>query len=195
MRFMSFIPAFVWASSLALGVIRGLHSYRKPRAEAAVRASGFVQRVALVTPVIGFILPLVWASTSWLDRFTYDAPLVMAFTGGAIVLAGLWLFHRTHVDIGANWSATLQIREDQRLVTSGLYARVRHPMYLSLLLFGLGQALVIPNWIAGPACLAGTVLLAALRMPAEEAMLEAEFGDAYARYARRTPRIVPRIGG
>ncbi len=57
---------------------------------------------------------------------------------------------------------TLQLRENQRLITSGIYSRFRHPMYSAMFLLGLGQALVLPNWFAGPAYLIGFGVLYAL---------------------------------
>jgi protein-S-isoprenylcysteine O-methyltransferase Ste14 len=73
------------------------------------------------------------------------------FAVGILVLVvGLWIFHRSHADLGTNWSITLAVREQHRLVTEGVYRRVRHPMYLALFLYSLGQALALPNWIAGP---------------------------------------------
>ena len=52
-------------------------------------------------------------------------------------------------DLGGNWSATLEIRERHSLVTHGVYRRVRHPMYAAHWLWGIAQALLIQNWIAG----------------------------------------------
>jgi protein-S-isoprenylcysteine O-methyltransferase Ste14 len=47
---------------------------------------------------------------------------------------------------------TLEVREQHALVTTGVYSRVRHPMYSA---WALAQALLLPNWIAGPAGLIG----------------------------------------
>lgn len=70
--------------------------------------------------------------------------------GGLVCLAvGLWLFPRSHADLGTNWSITLEVREQHQLVTEGMNRHVRHPMYLALLVYSVGQALVVPNWIAG----------------------------------------------
>jgi protein-S-isoprenylcysteine O-methyltransferase Ste14 len=63
---------------------------------------------------------------------------------------GLWLFAKSHADLGTNWSLTLEVREKHQLVTHGIYRALRHPMYSALLLYSLGQALVVPNWIVGP---------------------------------------------
>ena len=55
-------------------------------------------------------------------------------------------------------------------------------MYLGLALYSIGQALVIPNRVAGPANLIAFAILCALRVRAEERMMVEEFGDEYAAY-------------
>jgi protein-S-isoprenylcysteine O-methyltransferase Ste14 len=106
---------------------------------------------------------------------------------------GLWLFYRSHADLGTNWSITLEVRERHRLITQGVYRGVRHPMYSALALYAIGQALVIPNWIAGLSNLIAFAVLFALRIGAEERMMAEQFGAEYAAYAARTKRLIPRV--
>ena len=83
------------------------------------------------------------------------------------------------------------MREDHQLVTRDVYRYVRHPMYLALLLYALGLALVVPNWVAGPSYLVAVTLLVAFRVgPEERTMLEA-FGNDYEAYRRRTRCLIP----
>jgi protein-S-isoprenylcysteine O-methyltransferase Ste14 len=66
-------------------------------------------------------------------------------------------------------------------------------MYLALLLYAAGQALVIPNWVAGPANLIAFTILFALRLRAEERMMLEGFGAEYAAYSARTKRLIPGV--
>ena len=109
------------------------------------------------------------------------------------MVVGLWLFHRSHADLGTNWSITLQVRENHSLITQGVYRRIRHPMYAALFLYSIGQLLALPNWIAGPSYLVTFGILYALRVRAEERMMLEEFGAEYAAYLRRTKRLVPGV--
>ena len=106
---------------------------------------------------------------------------------------GLWLFARSHADLGTNWSITLEVREKHQLVTQGIYRALRHPMYSALLLYSLGQALVVPNWIAGPSYAVAMALLFAFRLGPEERMMLEEFGKEYEAYIGRTKRLVPGV--
>src|SRR4029079_7757517 len=95
-------------------------------------------------------VPLIWVASpafSFAEYALRAGPLV---AGVMCQVIGLWLFYRSHADLGANWSITLEVRVQHRLITQGVYRRIRHPMYLALALYSIGQALVIPNWVAGP---------------------------------------------
>jgi protein-S-isoprenylcysteine O-methyltransferase Ste14 len=66
-------------------------------------------------------------------------------------------------------------------------------MYLGLLVYAAGQALLLPNWVAGPSYLVAISLLFCLRVGPEERMMLAEFGDDYQAYTARTKRLVPGV--
>ncbi len=183
----------VLLAAAALGLIRGIHTLRRPRTSIASRREGWQELFVLVAVVVGFIVPLAWATSSWL-AFADFTPQGLPLAAGTLSLAaGLWLFHRTHADLGANWSARLQILDSHRLITNGIYQHIRHPMYLSLLMYGLGQALAVPNWIAGPCGLAGAVLLFAIRVGPEERMMRERFGAEYDAYVAASGMIFPRF--
>lgn len=190
----AFGAAAFLAATVAMTVVRGPH-VRRSQGVAVKRSRYGALDVALVALVgVGLVLlPLLWVLTPWLDAADY--PLVPAAwaAGLAVYALGLWLLHRSHADLGRNWSNTLQVREGHTLVTGGVYRRVQHPMYAALLLHGVGQALVVPNLVAGPAFLLAFALLVATRLGPEERMLREEFGDAHAAYARTTRRLVPGV--
>ena len=144
-----------------------------------------------------FFLPLVSIVTGWFDRASYRwSAATKARAGGvgaALMGAALWLFWRAHVDLGQNWSPSLEIGERQSLVTRGVYRRIRHPMYASHWLWSIAQALLLQNWIAGPASLVLFLPLYLVRVPREEQMMLDHFGDDYRAYIMRTGRVVPRI--
>lgn len=113
--------------------------------------------------------------------------------GTVLFGAALWLFWRAHVDLGQNWSPSLEIGERQTLVTRGMYRQIRHPMYASHWLWSIAQTLLLHNWIAGPASVVGFLPLYLVRVPREEQMMRDHFGDAYRAYVAQTGRVLPRI--
>jgi protein-S-isoprenylcysteine O-methyltransferase Ste14 len=144
-----------------------------------------------------FVLPLVYSLTPWLKFADYRlSPRARAGAGslGAVLLAAaVWLFWRAHRDLGTNWSPSLEIGEGHTLTTGGVYGAIRHPMYASQALWGLGQVLLLPNWVAGAGSLPAFLALYLVRIPQEERMMLDHFGAAYHAYSARTGRIVPRL--
>lgn len=183
--------AAVLATSVALIAIRAPYGQRSRSIPVARSYVGRRERAVLTFALVSFIVPFVWMASSLLDLAEYPLRTLPFAAGVAAFALGLWIFWRSHADLGPAWSITLQMREGHALVTRGAYARVRHPMYLGLLLYGLGQALVLPNWIAGPSYLLAMVLLVALRLGPEERMLRESFGTAWQEYTARTQRLLP----
>lgn len=140
---------------------------------------------------LGVLAPLPYVFTSWLDFADYRAPGWTGVLGTAVFAAALWLLWKSHVDLGRNWSAALGIRDHHTLVTSGSYGRIRHPMYAAHWLWGVAQALLLHNWLVGPALLVTFAPLYVIRVPREEDMMLERFGEAYRKYMRRTPRLTP----
>jgi protein-S-isoprenylcysteine O-methyltransferase Ste14 len=139
------------------------------------------------------IVPCIYLATRFPRFADYTFSPVQGYLGIVVDVAMLWLFYRTHRDLGRNWSVSLDLRESHTLVTSGVYAYVRHPMYAGFWLMALAQVLLLPNWIAGPAGLVGFGTLFFGRVHREEAMMISGFGDEYRAYMRRTARVLPWI--
>lgn len=139
------------------------------------------------------VIPAIYAATSFPRFASYPISVAQVAAGVAVFTAALWLFWRTHRDLGKNWSVTLEIKDKHQLVTSGVYARVRHPMYSAFFLWAVAQALLLPNLIAGPAGLVGFGILFFFRVGREEQMMRETFGPDYAAYEKRTRRIIPGI--
>src|SRR5262245_60261513 len=126
--------AVVLAATIVLIAIRAPHGRRSRSVKIAKDRKGPLEVVLLALTMLGFVVPLVWIASpvlSFADFPLRPAPLV---AGIACLVVGLWLFHRSHADLGTNWSITLQVRENHRLVVDGVYRRIRHPMYAALFL-------------------------------------------------------------
>lgn len=155
---------------------------------------GFLERLLFASVGIGMLFfPILTASSNWLVEFDHSIPIWALITGTSVLAYSLWLFHRSHVDLGRNWSPTLQVREGHTLVSHGVYQSIRHPMYTAIFLFSIGQLIVLPNWISGIAGFVGFGLMFVLRVSSEEKMMRDQFGAQYLAYSQRTKRIVPGI--
>jgi protein-S-isoprenylcysteine O-methyltransferase Ste14 len=177
---------------VAWTILRERPRRRARKTPVQVSRRGWREYVLLTASLTGLgIVPFVYV-VSHFPRFAdYPVVPVLSYLGIAAAVACLWLFYRTHRDLGQNWSVSLDLRERHTLVTTGVYALVRHPMYSGFWLMALTQLLLLPNWIAGPAGLVGFGILFFGRVRHEEEMMIAAFGDEYRAYRRRTARVLP----
>ena len=138
-----------------------------------------------------WVIPGIYALTGFPQAL--DRPLVpaIAYFGTALLCGALALFYRSHLDLGRNWSISLEIRSEHQLVTKGVYRLIRHPMYSSFFLLALAQLLLLPNWLAGGAGFVGISLLYAFRVRQEERMMLAHFGADYRACMANTTRLIP----
>ncbi|WP_156408684.1 protein-S-isoprenylcysteine O-methyltransferase [Rhizobium sp. Root708] len=151
-------------------------------------------KVGLVSASVGLgLIPGLFALTGFPHEATYSARPISLLLGAVLYAAAMWIFRRTHKELGKNWSISLEIREEHELIASGPYALVRHPMYTSFLLMAGGQAFLLANWIVGLAGFAGFAVLFFLRVDKEEQMMLEFFGSRYREYMRRTKRIIPYV--
>ncbi len=143
--------------------------------------------IALMTEMFG------WPLLLWLLAPLVELPSLGHLThdelGHAAPIAGTWLSLAGVLLVVLGWR---RIHAARGLVTDGVYARIRHPQYAGLLLFTLGWLLHWPTLLT--LLLWPVLAVAYVRLARrEDEALRTRFGDAYAAYARATPRFVPRL--
>lgn len=141
----------------------------------------------------GFIVPIIYAMTNWLDFANYRLPDWAGWLGVLLLAGAVFVFWRAHADLGINWSPTLEIREKHELITRGVYGIIRHPMYASQWLLAIAQPLLLQNWIAGFLNLLAFIPFYLLRVKAEEQMMLDSFGTEYQEYMETTGRVLPKL--
>src|SRR5438034_496468 len=111
-----------------------------------------------------------------------------------VALAGLgislMIWARRH--LGHYWSDKVEIKANHQLISTGPYARLRHPIYTGMLLGIAGTALAVGEWRG----LAAFVLLLTnyvIKASKEERILRQKFGPAFQEYERRTGFLIPRL--
>ena len=190
-----------WGALIWLGLFVAMTVVRMPFA-VQVRRNRIVaarrDRIEVLLLVAMFatmmVLPLVHLATGVFAFADYDLPGVATAIGAVLTVPTIWLFWRSHADLGRNWSPGLELREGHHLVTGGVYALWRHPMYVSIWLAAVCQPLLVPNLIAGLLVVPAFAAMWWLRVPQEEAMMRRQFGERYTRYCGRVGRLWPRLG-
>lgn len=192
---LEFTAKVIWVIFIvAWGVIRYRPNVKSRKVAKSVVSRTPSERFSMIMSSLGLgYIPAVWIFTDYLDGFDYNQNVLLTIIGGVLLLVSLWLFRLTHKALGKMWSHSLDLREDHKLVTSGIYEKVRHPMYTAFWVWAIGAAFLLPNWIAGFSGIIGFGTLFFLRVGQEEDMMKAEFGEEYQAYMNRTKKVFPGI--
>jgi len=187
------VAAIIWFAGLVgWYVIR--HPFARRARKIKVKASFYDRQESFLLALASlglFVIPAVYVLTGF--PASLNRPFVpgVAWFGPMAQCAALWLFRRSHVDLGRNWSISLEVRDRHALVKDGVYRLIRHPMYSSFFLLGLAQIFLLPNWFAGGAGVVGAGILYAFRVKREEQMMLELFGEEYRAYMSDTKRLIP----
>ena len=187
--------SLAWLASIVLMAVIRAPFARQTAGNTIVETRAVTtERVLLALVAIGgTLLPLVQLTTGVLSVANYRAPDWAPFVGLALLVPGLWLFWRSHADLGRNWSVTTELREDHSLTTTGVYTRIRHPMYTAIWMLFAAQPFFVHNWLAGWSGVLTFALMYFVRVSYEEAMMRERFGAHYDDYCRRTGRLLPKF--
>jgi protein-S-isoprenylcysteine O-methyltransferase Ste14 len=149
-----------------------------------------VVRTVASLALIGFLV-LYAINPTWLGVLSAPIPDWLRWAGIVLGCASFALYAWAQATLGKAWSPHLQMREQHHLVTTGPYARMRHPIYAAYIVFMTSIALVTANWFF-IALLVVSVVVLALRIPKEEQMLIEVFGDECKAYMQRTGGLFPK---
>lgn len=174
---------------------------RAVRAGPADRYSTLALSLAAVVPVLGFVLAMKAGSPSfaallpeWFRGAAMPGLPATAWAGVAAAACGAALRLWAVLTLRERYTRTLLVGEEHPIERGGPYRFVRHPGYLGSLLCLNGVALASGNWVALVASLAVTITAYMYRIKAEDEMLVARLGAAYARYREQVGALFPRLG-
>ncbi|MBN1097747.1 MULTISPECIES: isoprenylcysteine carboxylmethyltransferase family protein [unclassified Blastococcus] len=140
--------------------------------------------------VLGLAGPLLAVA----DVVTADPPLAVQVAGLLLALAGFAATLAAQTGMGASWRIGVDPGERTDLVTGGVFAHVRNPIFTAMTAAQAGVVLMAPTWVSVLALIA---LVAAVQLQVravEEPYLRGVHGAAYDAYAARAGRFVPGIG-
>jgi protein-S-isoprenylcysteine O-methyltransferase Ste14 len=181
----AFFPV-VWITFLVYWRIKALGTKTTQRTEPAASA---------ILRALTFVIVIVMLSTTriplpWLYRQLWPSGLWPFWIGAAVTVLGLLFAVWARHHLASNWSSAVTIKQGHELITTGPYARVRHPIYTGILAGFLGTAIALSQ-VRGVLgfVLIFVVLWAKLRM--EEEWMRSQFGETYTTYVHRTAALVP----
>jgi protein-S-isoprenylcysteine O-methyltransferase Ste14 len=147
--------------------------------------------VTLILAILGFAVLLgIYGRRGAGPLIAWQTPPALAWTMVACLALAFAFMWWARIHLGRLWSGSIVLREGHRVVDSGPYGLVRHPIYTGLIAAGFFTLAIKGTWIA----VAGFAILTiafAFKARAEERFLTSEFGVAYDEYRKRVPMLVP----
>ena len=150
----------------------------------------FVVRIIASLALIGFLV-LYAINPIWLSVLSVPFPNWLRWLGIALGCFSFILYIWALVTLDKEWSPHLQTRNNHQLVTTGPYARIRHPLYSSYIIFMTSNALLTANWFF-IALLVVSIIVLVRRIPMEEQKLIETFGEEYRIYMQKTRGLIPK---
>ncbi|MFL1528950.1 methyltransferase family protein [Pseudomonas sp. O230] len=141
--------------------------------------------------VIGIVSGFLPPYTDRVGFWTFGGEGVRWFGAWVFVVGGALRLWPVFV-LGKRFSGLVAIQPGHRLVTEGIYRRLRNPSYLGMLVIAVGWALAFRSGV-GLLLAALTVIPLIARIDAEEALLRAQFGSEYEAYCSRSWRLIPGV--
>jgi protein-S-isoprenylcysteine O-methyltransferase Ste14 len=164
----------------------------KRRGVTAVKFGQIDKTDFLIPPVMLFYFYLVFAAAfGWpsigVRRLLHSAPL--AWLGVAACAAGLVLLLWSLISFKQSFRIGIDMDRPDALITSGVFAFSRNPIYVAFAFVLIGEFLIFPNWIF-LAYIAGFLLLVHRQVLREEDYLQAHYGQQFVEYCHRVRRYL-----
>lgn len=147
-----------------------------------------VQSKVVAFSGIAFLLSFIMAGIDF--RFGFSSvPKAVVFTAAVLLLVSYGLYAEVMKE-NAYLSRTIEVQENQKVIDTGLYAVVRHPMYMATILLFLSIPVVLGSWISFVIMLVYPSVII-IRIKDEEQLLEKEL-EGYAEYKKKVKyRLIP----
>ena len=149
-------------------------------------------QVLLVLALVG-VLALSVLQVADFIRPQVDLGIAGRSVGLGIGLIGMAVTAVAQFQMGASWRIGVDESETTDLVTHGLYARIRNPIYTGIMLFGMGLLVLLPTVYMVPLLVAGYLSIDLHVRKIEEPHLRRQHGDAYTKYVEATGRYLPKL--
>ena len=117
-------------------------------------------------------------------------PKFLGELGVALTFAGLTFAIWARLHLGRYWSGTITLKTDHRVIRTGPYRWVRHPIYTGLLCALLGSSLCAST-LLGSLATPLALLTCWIKIRREERLLSSSLGEEYQRYKDEVPCLIP----
>jgi protein-S-isoprenylcysteine O-methyltransferase Ste14 len=121
----------------------------------------------------------------------YALNVVLQILGAGIAAVSVWLAMSAVRELGKQWSLQARLLEGHKLVTTGVYQIIRHPIYTAMMGMLISTGIVFSHWIALIAAIVVFLIGTGIRTSIEERLLSDGFGEEFREWKARVPGLIP----
>lgn len=118
---------------------------------------------------------------------------LLRYAGTTLIILGILIRFIAIKTLGKFFTVDLTVRDDHKLINTGLYRLIRHPSYTGSLLSFFGFGLSLNIWICMFVVFVPVLISFLYGINLEEKLLLERFGGTYAAYMKKTKRLIPHI--
>ncbi len=139
-----------------------------------------------------FLIYLPLVTDGWFATTFFHPNFWTGLVGTILCVLGGVLSIWARYCLGRNWSGKVMVQREHRLIESGPYRLIRHPIYTGVLLMMLGASLVV-GYVFSFAWLALSSFGLVRKSEQEEELMASQFPETYSNYRQNTKRLLPFI--
>jgi protein-S-isoprenylcysteine O-methyltransferase Ste14 len=166
-----------------------------------IARSGFVKHYKKFTPktLIKYVIALAlfyFYIIGYFDFAQLNFNLYFRLMAGLVIIfLGMSLLFWAHFHLGKNWSPIIEKKfsKSRKLIISGPYKYIRHPIYTASFITLLGLFILSSNWLLVAIPLVILILFYMSKIPREEKELIRNFGKKYINYKKKVGGLIPKL--
>ena len=179
---------------ILIAIIRIYFGKHRLKTQYKISINPIIERINSYLVSFGMIyFPLMNIFFGYFGKFFIEIPNIFKIISSIIITIDIIIFYLSHKNLADSWSPFLEIKDKQKLVKTGIYKYIRHPMYLSMWIFAIFQGFVLSNYFLGIFGVLTWANLYFVRVANEEKMMLDTFGEEYEKYIENTGRLLPKI--
>ncbi len=193
------LPLFMMVLFLAFVVLARVGMQFALVGDSGIRSGGKLKTTREISiSYLMFGTVVVQLVLSWLYAVTLIGPHVelgsaSTWIGVMLCISGILFVSYCQFAMGKSWRMGVDPDEKTELITSGIYSKIRNPIYTACMVYGLGLLVLAPNFLMLMAGLVGFYAVKAYVRYIEEPYLIGLHGEKYMRYMERTGSFLPRF--
>jgi Putative protein-S-isoprenylcysteine methyltransferase len=174
-------------------VVMTNNKQNKPDSKGNSETKNKTRIMMVILQLLSILFPMLAIANIYLPIGYVEVPVLVTMIGILLMVCGLIIRMMSMHYLGKYYSTLLFTNAEHKLITSGFYRYIRHPIYFGDILLYIGIGIALANYIVFIVITIFSIVAYNIRMNQEEKMMLSTFGNEYVEYSQKTKRVIPFI--